>query len=211
MPDPAVSPQELAARLAGRLCHDLMGPASGVATAMELLADPSAAGSHADARALAATSARTLVGALTFARAAFGLGGDDFDAKALETLTEGLFTDLRPELRWRVAVPRFGATSGRALLNLVQIAAGTVAAGGVVSVSATAQDKAWVVLVEAKGPRAQLRPEVERGLEGRPLSGGLAGRWVQAFYVHALVTAAGGSLGYRAEEGVIRFTAAGSG
>ena len=46
--------------------------------------------------------------------------------------------------------------------------------------------------VDATGPRARLRPEVLRGLQGQPLGEGLHGHWVQAYYVHLFVADAGG-------------------
>lgn len=40
----------------------------------------------------------------------------------------------------------------------------------------------------------RLRPEVAAGLRGEPLGEGLGGHWVQAYYLNALVRAAGGSV-----------------
>ena len=51
-----------------------------------------------------------------------------------------------------------------------------------------------MVRLEAKGARARLRPEAQAGLKGEPMSEGLPGQWVQAYYLHALVTDAGGRL-----------------
>jgi histidine phosphotransferase ChpT len=51
-----------------------------------------------------------------------------------------------------------------------------------------------VVLLEARGPRARLRAEAQAGLNGLPMTEGLPGQWVQAYYLHALVSDAGGRL-----------------
>jgi histidine phosphotransferase ChpT len=51
---------------------------------------------------------------------------------------------------------------------------------------------AIAIAAEATGPRARLRPEVLRGLQGEPLGEGLHGHWVQAYYVHLFLEDAGG-------------------
>jgi histidine phosphotransferase ChpT len=61
-------------------------------------------------------------------------------------------------------------------------------------VSARLEDGSYLAEVEARGPRARLRPEVVAGLNGEPLGEGLGGHWVQAYYLHALVQAAGGAV-----------------
>ncbi len=55
------------------------------------------------------------------------------------------------------------------------------------------------ITVTANGPRPRLHPEVLAGLRGEPLGEGLAGRWVQAFYVQA-VTADGGGIAVQVGE-----------
>jgi histidine phosphotransferase ChpT len=55
--------------------------------------------------------------------------------------------------------------------------------------------------IEAQGLRARLRPEVLEGLKGLPLSEGLGGNWVQAYYLHALLDAAGGRADAAVAEG----------
>ena len=40
----------------------------------------------------------------------------------------------------------------------------------------------------------RLRPEVIAGLKGEALTEGLSGHWVQAYYLHAFVSQAGGEV-----------------
>src|ERR1700761_4621491 len=79
------SQAELAAHLAGRLCHDLISPVSAIVSGLDLLEDPSAQDMRDDAMNLIAQSARKLASALSFARVAYG------SSSSAETLhTRGL-------------------------------------------------------------------------------------------------------------------------
>ena len=55
--------------------------------------------------------------------------------------------------------------------------------------------------MEAEGARARLRPETLGGLKGEQLADGMAGYWVQAFYLQALLAEAGGRIEASVDEG----------
>ncbi len=211
LPDPAIAQEadpdaddsapaggasaELAASLAARLCHDLISPASAIVSGVDLLEDPSAADMRDDALNLISASARKLVAVLAFARIAFGssAAAESFKSDELRKLTEGVFAPLRPTLDWAVEPPAIGKAAARALLNLAQLGAGAVATGGQVRLAAQEKDGEVLIAAECTGARPRLRPEVAQGLRGEPLGEGLLhGNWVQAYYLHALLTAAGG-------------------
>jgi histidine phosphotransferase ChpT len=63
---------ELAAYLAGRMCHDFISPASAIVSGLDLLEDPSAQDMREEAMSLVSTSARKLADLLQFSRVAFG-------------------------------------------------------------------------------------------------------------------------------------------
>lgn len=200
---PLVGAAELAAALAARLCHDLISPASAIVSGMDLLDDPSAADMRDDAMTLISSSAKKLVDMLAFSRVAFGASAsaETFDARDLKKLVDGVFAHVRADLDWRVEAPAFGKPAARALLNLAQLGAGALPTGGTARISAVVQDGATLLAVEALGPRARLRPEVARGLLGDTQGEGLSGHWVQAYYLHALLEAAGGRVQALAEDG----------
>ncbi len=193
-PAVAPSPLEIASRLAARLCHDFMSPASGIVSGLDLLADPTSKDLHADAQQLIANSAGKLVDLLTFARAAFGPAGDIVDTRELETLARGAVAHGRAGLQWNIAPCELPPLAGQALLNLVQIASAALPAGGQVRVSARAELGWSTLLVEAVGERSRLHEEVRAGLAGEALGEGLAGRWIQAWCLNALVAGARGAL-----------------
>jgi histidine phosphotransferase ChpT len=204
-----VSAPDLAAQLAGKLCHDFISPASAITSGLDLLEDPTAQDMREEALGLIAASARKLVALLAFDRVAFGTSStaENFDRAELETLVRGVYAHVRPELEWDVQLPILDKPAARTLLNLAQLAAGALPTGGVARISARAEPGATIVETESRGPRARLRPEVQTGLKGQPLAEGLGGQWVQSYYLATLVGAAGGELTYETDEEVVRMRA----
>jgi len=197
-PDAAatVSAEELAARLASKLCHDFISPAGAIVSGLDLLDDPAAKDMRDEAMELIAASARKLVDHLAFARVAFGAaaGVAQFDCAELERLTRGVYGHVRAELDWAVAAPTLPKAPAQTLVNIAQLAAGALPLGGVARIELAQDVEGYRITASAKGPKARLHAEVAGGLAGAPLGEGLAGRWVQAYYVHALASAAGGRL-----------------
>ena len=66
----AVAPEELAARLASKLCHDFISPAGAIVSGLDLLDDPSAKDMREEAMGLIASSAQPGGPALVRARLA---------------------------------------------------------------------------------------------------------------------------------------------
>lgn len=198
----AVSAPDLAAQLAGRLCHDFISPASAINSGLDLLDDPTATDMREEAMSLIAGSARKLVALLAFSRVAFGASGtaESFAAAELETLIKGVYAHVRPELDWAVTPTELNKPSARALLNIAQIAATAFPSGGIVRLSVEPDGGQVRVEALATGTRSRLRPEVATGLRGEALNEGLGGPWVQAYYLHALVARAGGRLDFEAGE-----------
>jgi histidine phosphotransferase ChpT len=154
-------------------------------------------------------SARKLVSIVHFARVAFGAAtsSERFDARELETVTRGVFDHVRAELVWAVEAQTFEKAHARALLNVAQIGGGALPTGGQATVTAKVEDGAMVMGVEAKGPRARLKAEVATGLKGERLTEGLAGQWIQAFWLHEVVKDGGGELSFEAAEERVTITA----
>jgi histidine phosphotransferase ChpT len=193
---------ELAASVAAKICHDLISPISAIVSGLDLLEDEQSQDMREDAMNLIAQSAKKLAAQLSFARVAFGASAaaDTFDARELEKLTRGVFETVRAELDWAVAAEALPKAAARALLNVAQIGATALPTGGVAKVTAAEKDGQFLIGLEARGPRARLRAETAEGLKGLPLSDGLPGQWIQAYYLHGLVTAAGGQVFAAAEE-----------
>ncbi|MDB5443639.1 MAG: hypothetical protein JWP86_3269 [Phenylobacterium sp.] len=191
---PAVRAAELAAFLAARMCHDFISPASAIVSGLDLLEDPTAQDMREEAMSLISASARKLSDLLQFSRVAFGASAsaETFDARELEKLAQGVFAHMRAELVWTVEPAALNKAAARAILNLAQLAGGALPTGGVARIRVVQEAGSLAIAADASGPRARLRPEVLRGLQGQPPGEGLNGHWVQAYYVHLFLEDAGG-------------------
>jgi histidine phosphotransferase ChpT len=206
---PPPRPAEFAAYLAARMCHDFISPASAVVSGLDLLDDPSAQDMRDEAMTLIAGSARKLADLLAFTRVAFGASAtaETFDPRVLENLARGVFAHIRAELDWQVSPPSVDKPTARAVLNLAQLAGAALPTGGVAAVR-VAQDANGIALsVEAQGPRARLRPEVLAGLRGEGMGEGLHGHWVQAYYLHLILSDVGGRIVTQTDDEKVTFVA----
>ncbi len=201
---------EVAAYLAARMCHDFISPASAIVSGLDLLDDPSAQDMKEEAMGLIQGSARKLADLLSFSRVAFGASAsaETFDARELAKLAGGLFQHMRAELDWQVEPPAVNKPAARTLLNLAQMAGAALPTGGVARIRAVAEaGGGMAIAVEAVGPKARLRPEVLRGLQGEGPGEGLHGHWVQAYYVHLFVEDVGGRIFADVTEEKVTFAA----
>ena len=205
-----IRPAELAAYLAARMCHDFISPASAIVSGLDLLDDPSAQDMREDAMNLIAGSARKLADLLSFCRVAFGASAsaETFDVRDLEKLARDVFGHMRAELVWTVTPLAVNKPAARALLNLAQMAGQALPTGGTAKLTAVEEGGSLAIAIECTGPRARLRPEVLAGLRGEPLSEGLHGHWVQAYYTHLLIGDAGGRVFAEPGEDKVVFAAA---
>jgi histidine phosphotransferase ChpT len=204
-----VTPEELAARLASKLCHDFISPAGAIVSGLDLLDDPTAKDMREEAMDLIAASARKLTDHLAFARVAFGAstGAESFDCGELERLTRGVYAHVRAELDWAVTETSLPKRAALVLLNLAQLAGAALPTGGVARVEAALERGVYALSVRAAGARTRLHAEVQSGLAGEPQGDGLAGRWVQAYYVQAVARAGGGRVGVEASDETVSFSA----
>ena len=205
-----VGPMDLAARLAGRLCHDFISPTSAIVSALDLIEDPEQQDMREEAMAVITTSARKLASLLTFARAAFGgaAATESFDVRELERLTRDLYEHARAELDWAVEPASLPKPAARALLNLAQLGITALPMGGVARLCVTdPQGGELAMSLDARGARARLRPEAVQGLRGQAFDEGMAGQWVQAYFLYALAAQAGGRLELAIEDEAVRIDA----
>lgn len=186
----------LASYLSAKLCHDFISPAGAIVSGLDLLKDPTAQDMRDDALALIDASANKLVQIVHFCRVAYGAAttSERFDANELEKLVREAFSQMRADLTWDVELPIFEKPAARAFLNLAQIAGQALPMGGQATVSARQDGDEIIMSTVSNGPRARLKAELVTGLKGEQLNEGLAGQWIQGFWLAAVVREAGGSL-----------------
>ena len=202
---PEVSPIELAARLAARLCHDFISPTSALVSGLDLIEDPASQDMRDEAMDLITASGRKLEAYLTFYRIAFGGSSatELFDVRDLEKLVRGRYAYARAELDWAVEPAGMDKAPTRALLNLAELGAAALPMGGTARLEARETPDGFELTLRAEHPRANLHADALKGLAGENLGEGLSGRWVQPYFLQALVREAGGSIEPSQGEGVV--------
>ena len=78
--------------------------------------------------------------------------------------------------------------------------------GGRAILRASEGDGEVRLTLDAEGARVRLRSETVDGLEGRPFGEGMAGHWVQAYFLRSIVVQAGGAVTFSVEPEAVRIT-----
>jgi len=212
--DPAVSDLpvdggELATYVAAKLCHDFISPAGAIVSGLDLLKDPTAQDMRDDAMNLITDSAEKLVAIVHFARVAFGAAtsSERFSGEELRGLVADLVAGSRAGMDWQVQTEVFEKPSARALVNLAYLTMAALPTGGTATITSRQEEGIVVLDGLAEGARARLKPEAVTGLSGQRLTEGLAGQWIQPYWLWLTVTDAGGTLEVTTTEGQVRLTA----
>ena len=195
---------ELAAFIAGKLCHDFISPAGAIMSGLDLLEDPTAQDMRDDAMNLIRQSARKMVAHVHFARVAFGAAttSEQFVSAELRGLVAGLSEGGRASLDWRIPDGEtFTKAQSRILINLAWMTLGALPTGGIAAITARREDDRLLLVGSAEGNRARLKPEALTGLKGERLTEGLAGQWIQPYWLWLAVNESGGRLDVASEEG----------
>ncbi|MGH7018695.1 MAG: histidine phosphotransferase ChpT [Brevundimonas sp.] len=195
---------ELAAFIAGKLCHDFISPAGAIMSGLDLLEDPTAQDMRDDAMSLIRQSAKKLVAHVHFARVAFGAAttSEQFVSAELRGLVANLSEGGRATLDWRIPDGEtFTKAQARILINLAWMTLGALPTGGVATITARREADRLTLVGSAEGNRARLKPEAVTGLKGERLTEGLAGQWIQPYWLWLAVDEAGGRLDVASEEG----------
>ena len=202
MADLPVDGADLAAFVAGKLCHDFISPAGAISSGLDLLKDPTAQDMRDDAMGLIEASAKKMVALVAFARVAFGAStsAERFSGAELAELVSGLTEGGRASLDWRADGGDYSKAQARALVNLAYLTLAALPSGGAATIT-TERGEGLKISGVAEGARARLKPEAVAGLSGRPLSEGLPGQWVQPYWLWLTANDAGGSLDVEAEDG----------
>lgn len=199
---------ELASLIAAKLCHDFISPSGAIVSGLDLLNDPTAQDMRDDALALITDSAKKMVALVQFCRVAFGAAttAERFTGEELRALVDNVTHGGRATLDWRLQVTDFNKPQARALVNLAYLTVAVLPMGGQAVVTARAEGAGVVLEGIAEGARARLKQEAATGLAGQRLTEGLAGQWVQPYWLWLTLNQQGGRLNVEAVEGRVVLT-----
>ncbi|MBB5744588.1 histidine phosphotransferase ChpT [Brevundimonas variabilis] len=207
--DRPIDGQELAAYIAGKLCHDFISPAGAILSGLDLLSDPTAQDMRDDAMNLIQQSATKMAALVQFCRVAFGAAttSERFSAEDLRALVADMVAGGRASLDWSVSETEFAKPAARALVNLAYLAASALPSGGVATITTAREGDTLVLRGTAVGNRARLKPEAVTGFAGERLTDGLPGQWIQPYWLWLTVSGAGGTLTAVPTEGQVEIIA----
>ncbi|CAN5251150.1 histidine phosphotransferase ChpT [soil metagenome] len=200
---------EMATYVAAKLCHDFVSPAGAIMSGLDLLNDPEAQDMRDDALGLITQSATKLIALIHFCRVAFGAAttSERFTGEDLKGLVDGMIHGGRATMTWSVSETDLAKPAARALVNLAYLTVGALPTGGVATITSHREGDSLVLTGLAEGARARLKAEAVTGLSGQRLSEGLAGQWVQPYWLWLTASEAGGSLTTVVEEGRVALIA----
>ena len=206
--DTAPDGQELASLIAAKLCHDFISPSGAIMSGLDLLDDPTAQDMRDDALSLIKDSAKKMVALVQFCRVAFGAAtsAERFTGAELTALVDNVVAGGRATLAWNLGTDDFGKPQARALVNLAYLIVGALPMGGAATVTVRHEGARLVIEGLAEGARARLKPEAVTGLSGQRLTEGLAGQWIQPYWLWLTAAQHGGTLAVEAVEGRVSMT-----
>jgi histidine phosphotransferase ChpT len=201
---------DLAALLCSRLCHDLISPVGAIVNGIEVMEEDKNEETKTFALDLIKKSAYQASAKLQFCRLAFGAAGSagaQIDLGDAEKAARGLLEDGKTTLVWNLPGLLLAKNRVKLLLNMLQIAAGTVSRGGTLTIDpVSGGDGIAGFLVTASGLNAKLNPATAELLAGSP-SHAVDAHAIQPLYAGILARDCGLTLSASGEVGMVVLTA----
>ncbi len=204
---------ELAALVASKVCHDLIGPVGAIFNGIEVLDEED----DEDSRAFAFEQIRNYTeqasAKLQFARFAFGAAGGPgarVGLKDLHEIAQGFVGKGRHRLVWQAAPGPLESARARLLLNLLANALVALPRGGEIALTvageAAGESGAQSFRLCCRGERARVPEPLTAMVEGR-FDGELNALTVQPYYTLRLAATAAMILAIDAKEGEVVLSA----
>lgn len=165
----------LAALVGSKVCHEIVGPMTGILHGLELLKGSDLAARNGEALSLLEQGLQKISAKLDFLRGSFAPNEGEALTPLHEArrLAEPLYATVKPELAWRAPEILLPRTALRVFMNLLMLAADCLPKGGVVAVEAEQTNSVLEVRAVATGQRASLRQAVAAALLGDYPEGGV--------------------------------------
>ena len=199
----SINPLELAALVASRVCHDIISPVGAITNGLEVLDEERDESMREFAMDLIRRSAAQASAKLQFARLAFGASGGagaEIDMQEAGRCAEGFLERDKADLDWQVKAGMLPKSEAKLLMNLLILAANSIARGGTVQVTASRDGHETVIRLVAEGDRAKLAAGVGEVLTAGAMPNPLDAHAVQPLYAALLAEEAGMSITLSEEE-----------
>jgi len=184
---------EIAALLASKICHDIIGPVGAIYNGLEVLDEE---GNDESSKAYALEVIRNFTvqasSKLQFARFAFGAAGSAgslIDLTTAEHITRGFVETGKHTLNWNAPAMHMGKDKVKLLLNLVVSGLTALPRGGELTISVN-DDEHSAFGVHCRGVGARPPQHLEDFISGE-FRGTLDALTIQAYYTARLAGSAG--------------------
>lgn len=211
-PSPAPSglaPEDFAALLCSRICHDLISPVGAIGNGVELMREIER-GSDGTELKLIGRSAEMASAYLQFFRIAFGAAppGDAAGLSATQRTARNWFEFHKPDLAWPSGGADLTRASARLMFNFMQIAVSALPRGGLVQAEApAARDGGLALRLRAEGPVIAPAPLAAAWLAGDAAADAPAAREVHYLAAASHARAAEAPIRFETGEGFLTLSA----
>ena len=180
---------EIAALLASKICHDVIGPVGAIYNGLEVLDEE---GNDESSKAYALDVIRSFTvqasGKLQFARFAFGAAGSAgtlIDLATTEQITRGFVETGKHTLNWSAPAAQMTKDRVKLLMNMIMSGLTALPRGGELSVNIIGDEASGSFEVQCRGVGARPPQHLEELLNGT-FSGHLDALTIQPYYTTRL-------------------------
>ncbi len=191
-----IDPENLAAYVASRICHDIVSPLSSALPALDMLDEPNDAETRATAEVVVKESVEEISARVQFLRYAFGTVGlsnsaaDMHDAKKL---TEDFIKTHKHTAEWDIETDHLSYSHARLMMNLVMAVVRSLVRNGVVRIHIRNEQGGMAINVTGTGALARVE-ETQEGLAGKAPEGGWSAQTIQPLFAQMIAESLGASI-----------------
>ena len=206
---PELSPLELSALIASRVCHDIISPVGALANGLEVLGEDQGEEMDAFAMDLIKKSAKSASAKLKFCRLAFGASGSlgsGIDTGEAEEVAQLFMAGEKADLVWegtRSIVPK---NRVKLMLNLLLIGIGAIPRGGTMTLQIHGEGDSATFSLRCAGQKSRVPAEFVQMLNGE-VTEDVTAHGVQPYYTILLAQQEGLTLSAKTDGEEIVFAA----
>ncbi len=207
-----LSDLDLAALLASRVCHDVIGPVGAIINGLEVLDEEDDEEMRDIAMDLVRKSAESASVKLKFARLAFGASGtagSEIDLAAAEEISREFATSPRVTLEWECPFQTRPKDQVKLLMNMILIGLSTIPRGGVIKVMTTEDRDNPHYEIRCSGKGAKLSEKSSALIKAEVEGAEIDARDVQVYYAGLIARMVGLDLSTQDFEDQVILTASG--